>query len=140
MQVFYLKHFEEDTDFDDLDNEVPSDFIEKLNRGGLRVPTLNLVYLVHSPIELYDKIIESRKSCTKYFRLLLSFIYTPYSRNVNICKRLTNIIFKAEVLHKSDKENQLGCLRRKENLNTILINFLHSHLICVICVNKIMNR
>ena len=68
------KHFEENTDFDDSDNEVPSDFIEKLSRGGLRVPTLNLVFLVHSAIELYDKMSESRKSCTKYFRSLLSFI------------------------------------------------------------------
>ena len=73
--------------------------------------------------------IESRKSCTKYFRLLLSFIDTPYSRNVNICKRLTNIIFKAEVLHKSDKENQLGCLRRKENLIKVALSLFFSSLI-----------
>ena len=105
------KHFEEDTNFDE--DEVPSDFIEKPSRGGIRVPTLNLVYLVLSAIELYYKMIESRKSCTKYFRLLLSFIDTPYSQKVNICKRLTNIIFKAEVLHKSDRENPTRLFEKK---------------------------
>ena len=48
---------------------------------------------------------------------VITFIDTPYSQNVNICNCLTNIMFKAEVLHKSDRENQLGCLRRKEKLS-----------------------
>ena len=58
----------------------------------------------------------SRKSCTKYFSVI-TFIDTPSSQNVNLCNCLTIIMFKAKVLHKSDRENQLGCLRRKEKLS-----------------------
>ena len=120
------KHFEENTDsnseiFDD--EYVPSEYIEHLNRGRLRVLRLNLVFFVHTAMGLYEKITQSRRSCTKYFRSLLSFVDTPYSNNVNICKRLTNIIFKAEVMHKSDRENELGCLKEKRkiiNINTKL--------------------
>ena len=36
---------------------------------------------------------------------------------LKVCKRLTNVIFKGDVLHRNDRENQLGCLRRKEKLS-----------------------
>ena len=110
------KHFEENTDSNSDDD--PSEYIEHLSRGGLRVPRLNLVFFVHTAMGLYEKLTQSRQSCTKYFHSLLSFVDTPYSNNVNICKRLTNIIFKAEVMHKSDRENELGCLRRREKLSS----------------------
>ena len=34
------------------------------------------------------------------------------------CFSMSNIIFKAFVLNHSDKEKQLGCLRRKEKLSS----------------------
>ena len=52
----------------------------------------------------------------KYVAKLLSYVDTPFSDNKNICKRLTNLVFKADVLHQSDTEDY-GCLKRKEKLS-----------------------
>ena len=112
------KHFHQNKDISEADEDelVTSEFLEELSRGGLRVPTLNMVHLVFSAFHLYKQLDSSRRSCTKYFRSLISYVDSPYSNDTAICKRLTNVIFKAEVLHLSDKENELGCLRRKEKL------------------------
>ena len=109
------KHFQEG----EIEDEelVTSDFLKELSRGGLRVPTLNMVFLVHSATSMYETLKEPYRRCTKYFRSSLGFIDTPFSRNIGVCKRLTNVIFKGDVLHRSDRENQLGCLRRKEKLS-----------------------
>ena len=64
------KHFHQDKDSEeesDDDEHVTSKFLEELSRGGLRVPRLNMVFLVHSAIQLYDKIDSSRRLCTNYF-------------------------------------------------------------------------
>ena len=113
------KHFQQNKDAEDTESEfVTSEFLEELSRGGLRVPTFNMVHLVYSAFHLYENLESSRRSCTKYFRSLISFVNSPYANDAAICKRLTNVIFKAEVLHLSDRENELGCLRRKEKLQT----------------------
>ena len=98
------------------ENLVSSEFLEELNRGGLKIPTLNMEFLVYSAITLFDKLHESRKTCCNYFMSLLKYVDTPYSKIDNICKSLTKIVFKAYVLNNSDGENELGCLRRKEKL------------------------
>ena len=50
---------------------------------------------------------------------LLSYIDAPISDNVQACHTLANVLMKAFVLDKSDREKQIGCLRRKEKLNKI---------------------
>ena len=75
-----------------------------------------MVYFVNTVIFLYEKVKDPHKNCTKYVRNLLSFVDSPISSNRNLCKHLTNFMFKADVLNRSDKENLLGCLRRKEKL------------------------
>ena len=114
------KHYHQKKDADDADDDHPvnSSFLEELNRGRLRVPSFNMVHLVYSAFKLYENLDSSRRSCTKYFRSLLSYVDSPFSSDSAICKRLSNVIFKAEVLHLSDKENELGCLRRREKLQT----------------------
>ena len=66
---------------------------------------------------MYDKLDESKKYCTKYFQNLISHIDAPFSENVRTCKTLSNLIFKGRVIAASDRENVLGCLRRKEKLS-----------------------
>ena len=84
---------------------ITSDYLEKLDKGGLQVPTLNMAFLLHSAMHIYEKLEEPRRRCTKYFRSLLEFVDTPFSHNKNACRSFTNVIFKADVLHSSDKEN-----------------------------------
>ena len=107
------KHHEE---FSEEDEGVDSDFVTELSRGRLKIPTLNMVHFVNTAIFLYEKIEDPHRNCTKYVRNLLSFVDSPISSNRFLCKRLTNVMFKADVLNRSDKENLLGCLRRKEKL------------------------
>ena len=49
-------------------------FLEELNRGSLRVPTLNTVFFVHSAQYTYEHLDESRKNCISYFKRLISHI------------------------------------------------------------------
>ena len=93
-----------------------TEFVDELSRCRLRIPTLDMVFFVHSAYHLYENIDKSRLSCTKYFQKVLKHINCNYSSDEKLCSRLTNIIFKADVLNSSDRENQLGCLRRKEKL------------------------
>ena len=73
-----------------------------------------MVFLVHSAIHLHEKVDKSRCSCTKYSQSILAFVDSPFSSETDKCRHLTNTIFKADVLHTSDRENELGCIRRKE--------------------------
>ena len=86
------------------DAMVSSEFLNELNRGGLRVPTLNMVFFVHSAFTLYSKVDKSRLNCTKYFQSLIALVDTPFATKPDIRRRLTNLIFKADVLHTSDNE------------------------------------
>ena len=100
----------------DISEDVTCDFLNELNRGRLHVPTLTTVYFVHSSIHLYEKLDDSTKHCAEYFRNLLSHIDAPLSENNAACRTLSNLVFKARVIAASDRENVLGCLRRKEKL------------------------
>ena len=95
----YLSHkhspMEQENETDE--EYVTSEFLEQLNRGGLRVPTVNMVFLVHTAIHLHEKIDKSRRSSTKYFQSILAFVDSPFSSETDICRRLTNTIFKANV-------------------------------------------
>ena len=101
----------------DTSEEISSDFIDKLSHGRLRIPTLNTaVFFVYSAQLVYDKLDERKKGCTSYFRKLISNVDAPFTTNVNACKTLSCIVFKGRVVAASDRENTLGCLRRKEKL------------------------
>ena len=101
----------------DISEDVTCDSLEELCSGRLHIPTLNTVYyFVHNAVHLYENLTDSRKNCSKYFQHLLSHIDTTFSENSAACRTLSNLIFKARVLAASDRENMLGCLRRKEKL------------------------
>ena len=51
----YLVHKYGDPDVNE-DEEVPSEFISELSRGGLNVPTFTTVYFVHNAINLYNRV------------------------------------------------------------------------------------
>ena len=57
-----------------------------------------------------------REGCTTYFQSIISNIDAPYSKNLNTPKTLSNLIFKGRFVAASDRENVLGCFRRKEKL------------------------
>ena len=42
-------------------------------------------------------------------------MYLTISNDEKVCE--TNLIYKGYVLNNSDRERELGCLRRKENLS-----------------------
>lgn len=111
----YLTH---KYDITDTMEDVECRFTNELDRGKLRVPTLNTVYFVHSGYRLYENLNESRRHCCKYFEKLLSLIDSPISSNTAACRTLSNLIFKARVIKESDKENAIGCLRRREKLSS----------------------
>ena len=112
----FLAHKHEEQNVDE-EEEISSEFITELNRGGLHLPTLSTVYFVHCAINLHNKLEKPRQNCSKYFQNLLTFIDAPFAHNGKACKSLTNVIFKAYALNVCDTEKQIGCLRRREKLS-----------------------
>ena len=86
-------------------------------RGGLSVPTLNVVFFVHSAMEIYRKLHKTKKHCPQYVIKLFQMIDVPFSDDGSICRTLVNTLSKAYVLDNSDTEKQIGCLRRQEKLS-----------------------
>ena len=107
------KHGEPDT----TQEKEETEFLSELNRGGLSLPTLYTVFFVHSSMTVHGKIPEQRRNCCKYFKNLISHIDTEIASNGKICQTLTNIVYKAYVQNNSDREREVGCLRRKEKLS-----------------------
>ena len=50
---------------------------------------------------------------------ILSFVDAPLAQSWAASCTLVNTLLKAQVIHNSDREQQLGCLRRKEKLQQI---------------------
>ena len=98
------------------DFELSSEFTYALDRGGLSLPTLSTVFFVHSASTLYEKLGATRRCCRTYVQKSFGYIASPWAENVPACKTLANILLKACVLNNSDRERELGCLRRKEKL------------------------
>ena len=101
---------------DSSDDYISSVFLEELNRGGLCVPTLDIAFFVHNAFHLFENLCEPRKYCGKYVAKLLEMVNSSMAKNKRACQSLKNILFKAYVLNCSDRENELGCLRRQEKL------------------------
>lgn len=95
---------------------VSSDFTRQLDRGGLSIPKLSTVYFVHSAVYVICKLSSSKAGCRKYIAALLSYVDAPLSNNIMACRTVANVLLKAHVLHHSDREQELGCLRRREKL------------------------
>ena len=102
---------------DDDDFELTSEFTEKLDRGGLSMPTLSDVFFVHSAFTFFDKLNSKHKRCRTYIARCFSHITSPFVEKPEAFKTLANITLKAFVLNNSDRERELGCLRRKEKLS-----------------------
>jgi len=105
-----------DDDGDELEPRVSSEFLKQLDRGGLAIPKLSTVYFVHSAVHIISELSPPKSGCRQYLVRLLSYVDAPLSKNAMACRSAANILLKAHVLHNSDKEQQLGCLRRKEKL------------------------
>ena len=107
------------TKLTDMDAEVLStEFLDKLDRGGLSMPTLASVNFVHCAMCMHNALPEPRKNCGKYFRRLLSLIDCPIAKITKAGLTLSNTLFKGFVLNSSDSESSLGCLKRKGKLST----------------------
>ena len=91
-------------------NEVSSEFLDNLNRGGLSVPTMSTVFFVHNAYKLHD---QAKMRCRFQFAELISFVDVPLAGSKAACTTLANILLKAHVLNVSDKQRSLGCLRRQ---------------------------
>ena len=99
---------------DEDGNEVSSEFLDNLNRGGLSVPTMSTVFFVHNAYNLHD---QAKMRCRFHFAELLSFVDVPLAGSKAACTTLANILLKAHVLNVSDKEKSLGCLKRQDKLS-----------------------
>ena len=102
---------------DDPSESFSAEFLDSLSRGGLSIPTLNVVFFVHSAMEIHGKLPKSKKHCTQYVVKLLQLIDVPFADDQKICRTLINTLTKAYVLNESDREKQMGCLRRQEKLS-----------------------
>ena len=99
----------------ETENHINSDFVTNLNRGGLTVPLLSTVPFVHSAYKLFDKC--NLHCCRAHLSQALYCIDSPVVAIQGAYLTMSNIFLKAFVLDNSDKERQLGCLRRKEKLS-----------------------
>ena len=102
---------------DETDHEnslINSDFLTNLDRGGLTVPLLSTVNFMHSAYTLFEK--HNVHCCRTHLSQTFARIDSPMALIKGACVTVSNILLKAFVLNNSDKERQLGCLRRKEKL------------------------
>ena len=88
---------------------------------SLSQPTLATTFFVHSAVNLMLSMSTTKSNCRTYIAKLLSYIETPVASDEAACRTMANILMKAQVLDSSDREKDLGCLRRKEKLNTEVI-------------------
>ena len=91
------------------DHHINLNFVTNLNRGELTVLLLSTVHFVHSAYKLFDK-------CNLHCCKALYCIDSPVVAIQGACLTLSNIFLTAFVLDNSDKERQLGCLRRKKTI------------------------
>ena len=89
---------------------ISSEFLDELNRGGLTIPTISTSFFVHTGIRIQNLISTPETQCRSYLMELLPFI--------GACQSLANIFLKSFVIAKSDKEQSIDCLRRKEKLSS----------------------
>jgi hypothetical protein len=80
------------------------------------VPKLSTVYFVHSAVHIISKLSPLKAGCRKYVATLLSNVDAPIANNIMACRTVVNVLLKAHVIHQSDREQELGCLRRREKL------------------------
>ena len=97
---------------DGYDDAIDSAFLQNLNRGGLTIPKLSTVHFVYSAHQMFEK--WNFHCCRTHVSQILAHINSPMARIKPACMTMSNILLKAFVLDKSDKEKQLGCLRRRE--------------------------
>ena len=81
------------------------------------MPTLSTAYFAHYEITLHDPLPMLRKSHGKYFEELLLHTDAPIVDDRGTWRKLTNLLNKPFILHNSDGQNELGCLRHNENLS-----------------------
>ena len=99
------------------EEEISTESLDELNRGGLSVPTLSTVFFVHVAHQTHGALPPGKARCRNYLKRLYSNIDAPIANIADACLTLSNIILKAFVLNDSDRERELGCLRRKEKLS-----------------------
>ena len=95
-----------------------TEFIENLSRGGLKVPSLSVTFFVHSAMKIHENLGTMKARCRTYMKKCFSYISSPLAKNSAACQTLANILLKAHVRDNSDRERELGCLRRKEKLSS----------------------
>ena len=95
---------------------INSEFHNSLNRGGLTIPLISTVHFVYSAYKLFDYY--KLHCCQAHVIQLLSCIDSPMALIKEACCSMSNILLKAFVHDNSDRERQLGCLRRREKLSS----------------------
>ena len=97
-------------------NPVSTEFLQELDRGGLRVPTLSTTCFLQTAVHLLEVLQRAKNSCRTYVTKVLSFYDHPLAEDNVALHSLVNILLKAQVKHFSEREQQLGCLRRREKV------------------------
>ena len=107
-----INTFEETRD----DSMISTEFVEELVRGGLHIPTLRTTFFVHSAVQVLTSLSLHKFISRTYFISLLSQIEASIAENYAAFQTLANVLLKGRVCDKSDREQQLGCLRRRKKL------------------------
>ena len=95
---------------------VSTEFLQERDRGGLRVQTLSTTCFVQTAVNLLELLPRAKNSCQTYIIKVLSFFDHPLAEDNVAIYSLVNTLLKIQVNHFSDREQQLGCLRRREKL------------------------
>jgi len=85
-----------------------SDFTQQLDRGGLLIPKLSTVYLVHSAVHIISNLAH-RRLVVKYIATSLSYVVAPLANSIMACRTVANVRLKVHVFHHSDSVKMLRC-------------------------------
>jgi hypothetical protein len=68
-----------------------TEFLDSLNRGGLTVPTLNVVFFVHLVVIIHELLPKSEKYCHRYVTKWFQYIDVPFSIDDKIARTTFNL-------------------------------------------------
>ena len=80
------------------------------------MPTLATTCFVQTAVHLLEELQRAKNSCRTYVIKVLSFFDHPLAEDNVALHSLVNTLLKARVNHFSDRQQQIGCLRRRKKL------------------------
>ena len=80
----HLAHKVGDPDTD-CKEEISTEFLDVLNRGGVSMPTFSTVHFVHSAFNLFEKMSSEQHRCHTYTRKMFSLFNAHFAWKTYLC-------------------------------------------------------